>query len=91
MVFQERTYSVLLVSASAKFNTAIMPLLPVTDYWPVSVAKSVAEARRFLLDSPCDIVVINSPLPDDSGMGAGHGSLRRQRCRGAAAGEKRGF
>lgn len=69
MVFQERTYSVLLVSASAKFNTAIMPLLPVTDYWPVSVAKSVAEARRFLLDSPCDIVVINSPLPDDSGMG----------------------
>lgn len=69
MVFQERTYSVLLVSASAKFNTAIMLLLPVTDYWPVSVAKSVAEARRFLLDSPCDIVVINSPLPDDSGMG----------------------
>lgn len=33
------------------------------------MAKSVAEARRFLLDSPCDIVVINSPLPDDSGMG----------------------
>lgn len=68
MVFQERTYSVLLVSASEKFNTTIMPLLPATDYWPVNTAKSVGEAQRRLLEESYDIVLINAPLPDDFGM-----------------------
>lgn len=68
MVFQERTYSVLLVSAGEKFNTAIMPLLPATDYWPVNTAKSVGEAQRRLLEDSYDIVLINAPLPDDFGM-----------------------
>ena len=31
MVFQERTYSVLIVTASDSFTAKIMPLLPVTD------------------------------------------------------------
>ena len=44
MIFQERTYSVILVSASDKFNTTIMPLLPVTDYWPVTAVKTVGAA-----------------------------------------------
>lgn len=68
MIFQERTYSVLLVSTSDKFNTTIMPLLPSTDYWPVHIAKSVAEAQRRLLETAYDIVIINAPLPDDLGM-----------------------
>ena len=68
MVFQERTYSVLLVSASEKINTAILPLLPMTDYWPVTVVRSVGEARRHLLETSYDLVIINSPLPDDPGM-----------------------
>lgn len=68
MVFQERTYSVLLVSASEKFNTTVMPLLPATDYWPVNTAKSVGEAQRRLLEESYDIVLINAPLPDDFGM-----------------------
>ena len=68
MVFQERTYSVLLVSASEKLNTTILPLLPATDYWPVRVAKSVSEAQRKLLESAYDIVLVNAPLPDDLGM-----------------------
>ena len=42
MVFQERTYSVLVVSASASFNRAAGDLLPMTDYWPVTFVKSVA-------------------------------------------------
>ena len=68
LVFQDRTYSVLLVSASAKFNAATMDLLPMTDYWPVVTAKSVSEARRRLLEQQFDIVIINAPLPDDFGM-----------------------
>lgn len=68
MVFQERTYSVLLVSASEKFNMSIMTLLPATDYWPVTTVKSIGEARRRLVEENYDIVLINAPLPDDFGM-----------------------
>ena len=68
MVFQERTYGVLLVSASEKMNTAILPMLPATDYWPVHIAGSVSEAQRKLLECAYDLVLINAPLPDDLGM-----------------------
>ena len=33
MVFQSDTYSVLLVSASEKWNTAMTSVLPSTDFW----------------------------------------------------------
>ncbi|MBR2832594.1 MAG: ANTAR domain-containing protein, partial [Oscillospiraceae bacterium] len=68
MVFQSDTYSVLLVSASEKFNTATLPLLPPTDYWPVTLAGSVGEARRRLVDSSFDLILVNTPLPDDIGV-----------------------
>lgn len=68
MVFQERTYSVLIVTASDGFTDSIMPLLPATDYWPVTMVRSVNEARRSLVDTEFDIVLINAPLPDDFGM-----------------------
>ena len=68
MVFQERTYGVLIVSAASSFFTVMEPLLPSTDYWPVVHAKSVAEAQRRLLEGTYDIVIINAPLPDDFGL-----------------------
>ena len=68
MVFQDRVYSVLIVTASDRFKNSIMPLLPMTDYWPVKTAASVAEARRRLAETEFDIVLINTPLPDDFGM-----------------------
>ena len=68
MVFQERTYSVLIVTAADSFANHIMPLLPVTDYWPVTTVHSVSEARRKIAESLFDIVLINAPLPDDFGM-----------------------
>ncbi len=81
MVFQERTYSVLIVTASNSFTDRVMPLLPMTDYWPVSTARSVGEARRKLTDTEFDIVLINTPLPDDFGMG-----LAIDICSGSGAG-----
>lgn len=81
MVFQERTYSVLIVTASDRFTDSIMPLLPMTDYWPVQTASSVAEARRWLADTEFDIVLINTPLPDDFGM-----HLAIDICTGSGAG-----
>lgn len=68
MIFQKQTYSVLIVSAAAGFIDHIMPLLPVTDYWPVDTARSVGQARRKLVENAFDIVLINAPLPDDFGM-----------------------
>ena len=38
-----------------------------TDFWPVDYAASVSEARRRLLDTEYDLVLINAPLPDDFG------------------------
>ena len=68
MVFQSDPYSVLLVSASEKFNTATLSLLPMTDYYPVTVTGSVSDARRRMLGGGYDLVIVNAPLPDDLGV-----------------------
>ena len=67
MVFQSDPYSVLLVSASEKLNTSVLPLFPGSDFWPVTVVDSLSRARRLLLQQSYDLVVVNAPLPD--GMG----------------------
>lgn len=54
MVFQERTYSVLLVSAGEKFSKTLTELLPPTHFWPVNLARSTDEARRALLSTQYD-------------------------------------
>ena len=53
MVFQERTYGVLIVSTSDKFIEATRALLPPTDYYPV--------------ESAFDLVLIQTPLRDEFG------------------------
>ncbi len=68
MSLKERVYSVLIVSASAGFNTALRPLLPASGYDPVQIVSSVSAARRALADRAFDYVIINSPLPDDTGV-----------------------
>lgn len=67
MVFKERVYSVLVVSGTEKFNSALAPLLPATDFYPVQFSSSVAAAKRAVLEQNYDLVIINAPLPDDPG------------------------
>jgi response regulator NasT len=67
VIFQERTYSVLIVSASEKLDNSLRALLPGTEYYPVQSTRSVGEARRLLLGSSFDLVLINTPLKDDFG------------------------
>lgn len=67
MVFQERTYGVLIVSASDQFTEAMRALLPPTDYAPVDIAHSAGSARRALLGSAYDLVLIQTPLRDEFG------------------------
>ena len=74
-------YSVLVVSASAKFNESVRGLLPERFYWPVTVLTDAAGARRELLENSCDLVVINTPLPDEFGT-----RLAQDICQHSAAG-----
>lgn len=67
MEFTERRYSVLLVSSSPKFNESMLALLPEIRFYPVAAVSDVSGARRRLLESKYDIVIINAPLPDDFG------------------------
>ena len=62
-----RTYSVLAVSAAEKFNASLRTLLPEEQYAPLRTVRDVASARRCLLEQSYDIVLINAPMPDDSG------------------------
>lgn len=67
MIFQSDPYSVLLISASEKLNTAVSPLLPGSDFWPVTTVSSLSRAKRLLLEQTFDLVIVNAPLPDDMG------------------------
>lgn len=67
MTFNDRTYSVLVVSASKKLSDAIAPMLPRSDYDPVCFVNHIAGARREMLARQYDFVIINAPLPDDFG------------------------
>ena len=67
MTEARRIYSVLLVSASEKVNDALKGFLPRERFGPVAAAGTVARARRMLAERDYDLVIINSPLPDDFG------------------------
>ncbi len=68
MQLKEHIYSVLVVSASGKFNESISALLPCSVFSPVHYAQSVNAAQRKFLERPYDIILINTPLPDDFGI-----------------------
>ena len=63
----ERVYSVLLVSAAEKMNTRLATFFSGGGFEPVTVVDSVAKAQRRLLNREYDLVIVNSPLPDDFG------------------------
>ena len=67
MGLPEHIYSVLVVSASDKFNESLRRLLPENRYSPVIAAADVSGARLRLLEERYDLVIINTPLPDDFG------------------------
>ena len=67
MELTEHRYSVLLASASEKLNESLLRLLPETQYAPVVTVSDVASARRRTLETCFDLVIVNTPLPDDFG------------------------
>lgn len=68
MSLKERVYSVLVVSASERFNIAIAELLPEASFAPVVTVTSVSAGEQTRAQRPFDFMFINSPLPDDAGI-----------------------
>ncbi len=68
METREKVYSILVVSATETFNAALRTVLPEFMYSPVVFEGSVNAARRTVSDREFDLVIVNSPLTDDSGI-----------------------
>lgn len=67
MSLKERVYSVLVVSAAEKLNTALISLMPESRYSPVRIVSGISAARRLLSERPFDFIIVNSPLPEGDG------------------------
>lgn len=67
MSLKEQIYSVLVISSSENFNAALESLLPVSHFQPVRYAGSISAGKRLANQRDFDLVIINSPLPDDIG------------------------
>ena len=68
MATAKRKFRVLVAGSGDKIYDYIVQTLPRSGYDPILKAEDAGEARRLLLDSPVDIVIINTPLSDDFGV-----------------------
>ncbi len=60
-------YRVLIVSSVEKIYEYITEILPPGEFSPILRAASAGEAKRMLVSDEADIVIINTPLPDEFG------------------------
>lgn len=60
--------SVLIVSSSEKISEFLAEVLPREQFHPLFTAGSAGEARRVLLEKSVDILIVNTPLSDESGI-----------------------
>ncbi len=67
MSLREHIYSVLVVSSSESFISSMTEFLDSGSFFPVFTVRSVSEAKRKIQEATFDLIIINSPLPDDFG------------------------
>ena len=68
MTLKERVYSALVVSSGEKLNNSLSPLLAESHCSPVRFVSNISAAKRAWSEQAFDIIIINSPLPDDTGI-----------------------
>ena len=66
-MIREDSYSTLIVSSNEKFNQVLASIMP-PDEFSCEVVGNVGEGRRALLERDYDIVIVNTPLPDEFGV-----------------------
>ena len=62
---EDKHRSILVVSSSEQFNTSIKKSLD--GFVTIDIRKSVAMARRCTIERHYNLIVINAPLPDETG------------------------
>ena len=67
MIASKSPRRVMIVSGSDKLYAYLSGVLPLADFSPLLQAHSAGEAKRTLQHTPADILVIDLPLPDESG------------------------
>ncbi len=67
MLKKRSLHSVLIVSSNDAIYQHISDLLPSDEFYPIIKVSSAGEAKRFIVSTPVDIIIINSPLPDEFG------------------------
>ena len=64
---ERRCFSVLIISGKKQSSSLLSAMLDSSVYRPVDTALSAGEARRKMLNVSYDILIIDPPLPDESG------------------------
>ncbi|MBO6108084.1 MAG: ANTAR domain-containing protein [Eubacterium sp.] len=64
-------HNVLIVSSYDKFTASVMRVLSGRGYRTIEAKKSASTARREILEKSYDIVLINTPLSDETGVELG--------------------
>lgn len=68
MSLRKKAYSILVVSAAENFNRTLPEVFSVSQFDPMNVVSNISAAKRAVAERDFDFVVINAPLPDDSGV-----------------------
>ncbi len=67
-IFEERVYSVLAVTGGT-LSSMLPSMMPEAMFSPLSIVSSASEAKQKLAERSFDIIMVNMPLPDESGFG----------------------
>lgn len=67
MAARKTKYRILVASSGDKIQDYFTELLPADKYEPIIRTHDAGETKRMLLSTEVDIVVINTPLPDEFG------------------------
>lgn len=68
MAAEKRKYRVLVAGGGDKVYDYICESLPRSSFEPIQRASDAGEVRRMMLETPADIVIINTPLSDEFGV-----------------------
>ena len=68
MSLQEHVYKLLIISSSDGFSKAVKATLPKLRFQKIVTVTGETAARRLLSDYHFDLVIIHSPLPEDTGI-----------------------
>ena len=79
----------LIVSAGASSNEYIAARLTEMGYSRPVIIPSGAEARRRMTESDFELIVVNSPLPDEFGHEVCINAVEKNRCRCRVSGQGR--